>query len=76
MTIGALIDFYLSIQQPGNLVGFADLYGDDIESLKASIQNHYGSQEMWSALPEEEDLPVEIAQRAERLIDCYEDWKG
>jgi hypothetical protein len=76
LTIGALIDFYLSIQQPGSLVGFADLYGDDIEALKASIQSHYGSQEAWLALPEEEELPEEIAVRAGRLIGCYEDWKG
>lgn len=76
MTIGELIDFYLSIQQPGNLVGFTDLYGDEIESLKEAIQTHYGSQEAWIALPEADELPEELAKRAERLAGSYKDWKG
>ena len=76
MTIGELIDFYLSIQQPGSLVGFADLYGDNIEALKASVQSHYGSQEAWLALPETDELPGEIEETAKRLIAKFEDWKS
>lgn len=76
MTIGALIDFYLSIRQPGSLVGFADIYEDDIEALKATIQEHYGSQEAWLALPESETLPEEIAEKAERLVKLYKEWEG
>lgn len=76
MTIGELIDFHLSIQQPGPLVGFADLYGDEVEALKDAIQSHYGSQEAWLALPETEELPPEIEQRAKLLIKLFEDWKG
>ena len=75
MTIGELIDFYLSIQQPGSLVGFADLYGDDVEKLKAAIQSHYGSQEAWLKLPESDFLPKEIEEKAERLVSKFEDWK-
>ena len=76
LTIGELIDFYLSIQQPGSLVGFADLYGDEVEALKDAIQSYYGSQEAWLALPETEELPLEVEQQAKVLIKLFEDWKG
>ncbi len=76
MTIGELIDFNLAIQQPGSLVGFADLFGEDTESLKAAIQEHYGSQEAWLLLPESTELPGEITRKAESLVQKFEDWKG
>ncbi len=75
MTVGELIDFYLSIQQPGSLIGFTDLYGEDIEKLKTSIQSHYGSQEAWISLSETETLPAEIETVSVRLMGLYEDWK-
>ena len=76
MTIRELIDFHLSIQQPGSLLGFADLYGDEVEALKTAIQSHYGSQNAWLALPETDEVPPEIEKHANRLIKLYEDWKG
>lgn len=76
MTIGELIDFYLAIRQPAALLGFADLYEDDIESLKQAIQEHYGSQEAWLALPESDPLPEDIDKQAKKLVEKYEDWKG
>ena len=76
MTIGELIDFHLSIQQPGSLIGFADLYGDEVEALKAVIQSHYGSEKAWLDLPESEELPPEVEEKAKRLIELYEDWRS
>jgi hypothetical protein len=76
LTIGELIDFNLAIQQPGSLVGFADLYGEDIESLKAAIQDRYGSQEAWLLLPESTELPDAIGRKAESLVEKFEDWKA
>ena len=64
MTIEELIDFYLSIQQPGSLVGFTDLYGEEIEKLKSMIHSHYGNQEAWLSLPETDTLPPEIEAQA------------
>ena len=49
MTVKELIDFHLSIQQPGALIGFSELYADRIDELKQAIQDHYGSQEAWLA---------------------------
>jgi len=76
VTIGELIEFNLEIQQPGALLGFTDLYGDEIEGLKAAIQEHYDSQEAWLALPESEPLPPEIDEKAQKLVEKYQDWKG
>ena len=76
MTIGELINFHLSIQQPGSLIGFADLYGEEVEALKAVIQSHYGSQKAWLDLPETEKLPLEVEERAKRLMKLYEDWRS
>ncbi len=75
MTIGELIDFNLAIQQPDSLVGFADLYSEDVELLKSAIQEHYGSQEAWLSLPESTELPDGINRKAESLVEKFEDWK-
>lgn len=76
MTVGELIDFHLAIQQPGALIGFGQLYADRIDALKEAIQDHYGSQEAWFALPEDTTLPDAIDQRAVKLVELYEEWKG
>jgi hypothetical protein len=76
VTIEELIDFYLSIQQPGSLVGFTDLYGEEIEKLKSMIHSHYGNQEAWLSLPETDTLPPEIEAQASRLVENYNDWKS
>jgi flagellar hook-associated protein FlgK len=76
LTIGELIDFNLAIQQPGSLVGFADLYSEDVESLKTAIQEHYGSQEAWLSLPESTELPDAVSRKAESLVEKFEEWKG
>jgi hypothetical protein len=76
VTIGELIDFHLAIQQPGLLIGFDQLFADQIAALKQTIQDHYGSQEAWFALPEDTALPEPVEQVAVELVKLYEDWKG
>ena len=76
MTVGELIGFHLSIQQPGSLVGFTELYAEDIERLKSAIQDHYGSQEAWLSLPESEDLPEGVERLAKQLIELHTSWKA
>jgi hypothetical protein len=76
MTIRHLIDFYLSIQLPGDLLGFDSLYAEELEGLKQKIQDHYGSQESWLERDEDEELPMEITEVAEGLIQKYSVWKG
>lgn len=75
MTVKELIDFHLSIQQPGALIGFSELYADRIDELKQAIQDHYGSQEAWLALSEDTELPDPIQSRASKLVRLYDDWK-
>lgn len=75
MTVGELIDFTLSLRQPGALIGFDTLYGDRIEALKVAIKEHYGSEEAWLALPESAPLSDEIERMAQDLVKQYEAWK-
>ncbi len=74
MKVRELIDFYLAIRTPGRLLGFDSVFSGDLDALKSAIQTHYGSQEAWLALPEDADLPDEIAQIAQDLIEKYEAW--
>lgn|GEM_PF-1304957 len=74
MTIGALIDFYLSVRQTGSLIGFDSLYEADLEALKQKIQAFYGDQEAWLALPEETELPEEIGKPALDLATRFRAW--
>ena len=73
MKVSELIDFYLSIRQPGQLIGFDSLFQEDLETLKLAIQDHYGDMESWLSLPEETELPAPIASKANDLLRKYED---
>ena len=74
MTVRELIDFYLNIRTPGNLLGFDSVFSQDLEALKQAIQNHYGEQEAWLALPEETELPEAIASHAGALVQEFRVW--
>lgn len=76
MTVGELIDFYLSVRHTGDLVGFDSLYEEDLALLKAKIQEFYGERETWLAMPEDAELPEEIAVHASDLVAKFRSWSG
>lgn len=75
MKVRELIDFYLSIRTPGRLLGFDSIYEEELAALKRAIQEHYGDQEAWLAMPEDAELPDEVAGRARELMEKYEAWE-
>lgn len=75
MTIRDLIDFYLSVQTPGQVMGFDSLYADDLEALKRKIQEAYGSHDEWIARDEDEPLPPELDAAARDLVEKFEAWQ-
>ncbi|MCZ6635444.1 MAG: hypothetical protein O7G87_18750 [bacterium] len=76
MTVRELIDFYLNIRTPGNLLGFDSVFSQDLEALKQAIQNHYGEQKTWLSLPEETELPEAIASQADALLKKFKAWNA
>ncbi len=74
MRVQELIDFYLAIRTRGQLLGFDAVFSQKLDGLKGAIQTHYGSQEAWLALPEDAELPEEIARMAQDLIAEYQAW--
>ncbi len=74
MRVQELIDFYLAIRTPGQLLGFDPVFSQKLDGLKGAIQTYYGSQEVWLALPEDTELPEEIAKMAQDLIEKYQAW--
>ena len=76
MTVGELIDFYLSVRHTCDLVGFDSLYEEALALLKAKIQEFYGERETWLAMPEDAELPEEIAAHASDLVAKFRCWSG
>ena len=76
MTIRELIDFYLAIQSPGNLLGFDNVFSQDLEALKMAIQEQYGHQNTWLDLPEDTELPKKITDMAQTLVKQYDAWNA
>jgi hypothetical protein len=76
LTVGELIDFYLSIRQKGDLLGFDSLYEADLEGLREKIQRFYGDRDAWLAMPEDTELPEEIGTPALDLVDKFSIWNG
>ncbi len=74
MRVRELIDFYLAVRTPGQLLGFDALFSQDLDALKSAVREHYGSQEAWLALPEDAELPGEIAGMAQDLMERYQAW--
>ena len=74
MKVRELIDFYLAIRPAGQLLGFGAVFEGDLNALKEAIRQHYGSQDAWLALPEDTDLPDEIARMAQDLLKKFDVW--
>ena len=76
MRICDLIDFYLAIRTPDQLLGFDSLYENELEELKRKIQEYYGTHEEWLSRDEKEELPEELSALAAVLVEKHEAWKG
>ena len=70
MTVGELIDFYLSVRQTGDLLGFDSLHEVDLEALREKIHSFYGDRDAWL------DKPEEIGNPALDLVDKFSIWNG
>ena len=76
MTVKELIDFYFRIRQSANLIGFDELYAPELDRLKEAVKAHYGNQEAWLDLSEEEEVPTAIAERIEKLKRLFRAWES